>query len=191
MKAIKGKPFFRGVKLAGHKAPTENLPVERAEPRGDVAIPLRQHAGAPAEAIVAAGQHVMRGELIARAAGAVSANVHASVSGEVKAVEERADVRGGRCVHIVIAPDKVCEDAFLPPLSEPDAEAIVERIEACGIVGMGGAGFPAHVKLRPPVPVDTLIVNGAECEPYLTCDDVLMKHRSKEIVRGASALFEA
>ena len=82
MKAIKGKPFFRGVKLAGHKAPTENLPVERAEPRGDVAIPLRQHAGAPAEAIVAAGQHVMRGELIARAAGAVSANVHASVSGE-------------------------------------------------------------------------------------------------------------
>ena len=191
MKAIKGKPFFRGVKLAGHKAPTENLPVERAEPRGDVAIPLRQHAGAPAEAIVAAGQHVMRGELIARAAGAVSANVHASVSGEVKAVEERADGRGGRCVHIVIAPDKVCEDAFLPPLSAPDAEAIVERIEACGIVGMGGAGFPAHVKLRQPVPVDTLIVNGAECEPYLTCDDVLMKHRSKEIVRGAKYMAKA
>lgn len=191
MKAIKGKPFFRGVRLAGHKAPTENLPIERAEIRGEIAIPFRQHAGAPAEAVVSVGQHVKRGELIAKAAGAVSANIHASLAGEVKAVEERPDGRGGSCVHIVIAPDEAQEEAFMPPLSSPSAEEIMARIEAGGIVGMGGAGFPAYVKLKPPVPVDTLIVNGAECEPYLTCDDVLMKHRSAEIVRGAKYMAKA
>ena len=191
MKAIKGKPFFRGVKIAGHKALTSALPAELLGYGGEIAIPVRQHAGAPAEPVVAAEQHVRRGELIARASGAVSANIHASVCGTVKAVEERADGRGGSCIHIVITPDGTQEDAFLPPLSSPVAEEILTRIEACGIVGMGGAGFPAHVKLKPPVPVDTLILNGAECEPYLTCDDALMKHHTEEIVRGAHYLAEA
>ena len=191
MKAIKGRPFFRGVKLAGHKSPTEQLPAERLETAGEVAIPLRQHVGAPAEAAVAVGQTVKKGELIGRAAGTVSANVHASVAGEVKAVEERPDGRGGTCVHIVIAPGETQEEAYLPPLSDPTAEEICERIAACGIVGMGGAGFPSHVKLRPSAKVDTLIINGAECEPYLTCDDVLMKHRREEIVRGARYMAKA
>lgn len=191
MKAIKGRPFFRGIKVAGHKGFTENLPAERLGPCGEVAIPLRQHVGAPAEALVLAGQRVKRGEQIAKAAGYVSANIHASVSGTVKAVEERPDGRGGKCVHIVIAPDAVQEDAFLPPLENPTAEEILSRIADCGIVGMGGAGFPTHVKLKPPVAVDTLIVNGAECEPYLTCDDVLMKHRRDEIARGAMYMAKA
>ena len=191
MKAIKGKLFFRGVRLAGHKSPTQALPAERLKWAGEIAIPLRQHAGAPAEAIVAVGQKVKKGELIAAAQGGVSANIHASLAGEVKAVEERPDGRGGTGTCIVIAPDEAQETAYLAPLSDPTAEEILARIEACGIVGMGGAGFPTHLKLKPPVPVDTLIINGAECEPYLTCDDIIMKCRRDEIVRGANYMAKA
>ena len=188
---LRPRTFLRGIHIAGHKTSTEHFPAERLPVPAEVAIPLSQHAGAPAEPVVQEGQAVKRGELIAKSAGAVSANIHASVAGTVRSVGARPDGRGGTAQYIVIVPDETQQDAFLPPLSDPAPEEILARIEACGLVGMGGAGFPTHVKLRPPVPVDTLILNGAECEPYLTCDDILMQKRRDEIMRGAKYMAKA
>ena len=187
----KAAPFFRGVRLAGHKSRTAHLPIEPLAVTGEVHIPLSRHIGAPAQAIVAAGDLVKKGQCIGRASGAVSANVHASVAGTVTSVGEMPDGRGGTIPCVVIAPSEVQETAYLPPLSDLTPAAITERIEECGIIGMGGAGFPTHVKLRPSAPVDTLILNGAECEPYLTCDDALMRTKTDEIVRGAKYLAAA
>lgn len=188
---IRPRVLFRGIRLAGHKSPTQQLPAERIAVPTEVAIPLSQHAGAPAQPIVEAGQAVKRGELIAVSAGNVSSNIHASVSGTVKEVGARSNGCGGKTDFIVITASETQEDAFLPALKNPTSEEIISRIEECGIVGMGGAGFPTHVKLRPTVAVDTLILNGAECEPYLTCDDALMQEKCAEIVRGAKYLAKA
>lgn len=191
MKAKNGKLFFRGVHIHGRKELTANCPVEPLSGVNEVAIPVSQHIGAPAAAIVEVGQTVKRGQLIAKSAGKISANVHASVAGVVKDVSERADGRGGFCVHIVITRAEKEETAYLPPLSSPTKEEIVKRVEEAGIVGMGGAGFPTNVKLTPQSAVDTLILNGAECEPYLTCDDRLMQESRDKIVRGAHYLATA
>ena len=187
----KPRAFFRGIRIAGHKSPTDRMPAERLSAIPEVIIPLAQSIGAPAKPVVEVGQAVRRGQCIAEAAGIVSANVHASIAGTVAAIGPRQDGRGGQTDCIVITPADVQEEAFLPSLSEPSAEEILARIAACGIVGMGGAGFPTHVKLAPPVPVDTLILNGSECEPYLTCDDVLMQARKNEVLRGAKYLAKA
>ena len=187
---IRPIPFFRGVRLAGHKSRTRDLPIEPFSP-AEVAVPLSRHLGAPAVPLVQAGDRVRKGQTIGALAGKVSANVHASVSGTVKAVEERPDGRGGTMPCVVIAADGSKEEAFLLPLADLTPRAIVERIEACGIIGMGGAGFPTHIKLSPSVPVDTLILNGAECEPYLTCDDALMRERTDAVVRGAKYMAQA
>lgn len=188
---IRPRALFRGIRLAGHKSPTQQLPAERIAVPTEVAIPLSQHAGAPAQPIVEAGQAVKRGELIAVSAGNVSSNIHASVSGTVKEVGARSNGCGGKADFIVITASETQEEAFLPALKNPTSEEIISRIEECGIVGMGGAGFPTHVKLHPTVAVDTLILNGAECEPYLTCDDALMQEKCAEIVRGAKYLAKA
>ena len=187
---IRPIPFFRGVRLAGHKSRTRDLPIEPFSP-AEVAVPLSRHLGAPAVPLVQAGDRVRKGQTIGALAGKISANVHASVSGTVKAVEERPDGRGGTMPCVVIAADGSKEEAFLLPLADLTPRAIVERIEACGIIGMGGAGFPTHIKLSPSVPVDTLILNGAECEPYLTCDDALMRERTDAVVRGAKYMAQA
>ncbi len=186
---IRPKAFFRGVRLAGHKFPAGAA--ERLPALPEVFIPLAQHAGAPALPVVEAGQSVRRGERIAAAQGAVSADVHASIAGTVTGIVTRPDGRGNTAQFIAIAAGETQEDAFLPPLSDPSKEEILQRIAACGIVGMGGAGFPSHVKLAPPVPVDTLILNGAECEPYLTCDDALMQKKTREVLRGARYMMQA
>ncbi|MDE5897373.1 MAG: electron transport complex subunit RsxC [Clostridia bacterium] len=190
MKAKNGKLFFRGIHIPDKKERSREIPISPLQ-ADEVAIPLKQHIGAPAEPVVTAGDSVKRGQLVGRAAGKISANVHASISGTVTEVAERADGRGGSCVHIVISRGEEQEDEFLPPLAHPSAEEIAARIAEAGIVGMGGAGFPAHVKAAPPVPVDTLILNGAECEPYLTCDDRLMREQTEKIVRGAQYLAVA
>lgn len=191
MKAEKGKFFSRGIRLKGHKELTAEKPIERLALPKEVRIPLRQHIGAPATAYVSVGQSVKRGDCIGRSAGKISANVHASVAGTVTAVEEQQDDRGGSCLFIVISSSGAEETDYAAPLVLPDADAIRERIFEAGIVGMGGAGFPAHVKAAPGSPVDTLILNGAECEPYLTCDDRLMRERRDEILRGAEYLKTA
>lgn len=157
----------------------------------EVAVSCAQSLGKPAEPIVEAGQTVKCGELIAKSDGAISSDVFASVSGTVTEIKELTAANGAIESFIFIKSDGKDEKAYLPPLTEPDAEAIKARIRDCGIVGLGGAGFPTAVKVAPKTPVDTLIVNGAECEPYLTCDHRLMLERTDEIVRGARYVARA
>ena len=191
MKAVKGKFFPRGIHIPGRKELSSECAIAPLPLPKEVAIPLKQHIGAPAEPLVKAGDRVLRGQAIGRAAGRVSAGVHASASGVVTEVAERPDGRGGKCLFVVVACDEKQENAFMPPLISPSREEIRARICEAGIVGMGGAGFPAHVKSAPAGPVDVLILNGAECEPYLTCDDRIMRERTEEILRGAEYLKTA
>lgn len=185
MKAVKGKFYFGGIHPRGNKELSKDCPLEVMPLPEEVAVSCSQSLGKPASPIVETGQTVKCGELIAKAEGEVSSDVFASVSGTVTAVKELTAANGATEKFIFIKSDGKDEKAFLPPLTEPDAEAIKARVRDCGIVGLGGAGFPSAVKLAPKTPVDTLIVNGAECEAYLTCDHRLMLERTDEIVHGA------
>ena len=161
-----------------------------------VYISMAQHLGAPAKPIVAVGDTVKAGQLIAEAGGFISANVHSSVSGTVKSIAPRKDIVGNNVLHVEIAVegDEWAEgidlsDTLVTEIPE-DRAAILDRIKACGVVGLGGATFPTHVKLNPaPGSVaECLIINGAECEPYLTSDFRIMLERPKEIVIGAAIM---
>ena len=145
-------------------------------PEKDMVYPLSQHIGKPASPVVKKGDRVLAGQLIACADGFVSANIHSSVSGTVKAIEPRLTSSGSKVNSIIISNDNQYESIeFIPNDKALDAytkEEILDAIKNAGIVGMGGAGFPAHVKLSPknPEKIDTIIVNASECEPYLTSD---------------------
>ena len=161
-----------------------------------VYISMAQHLGAPAKPIVAVGDTVKAGQLIAEAGGFISANVHSSVSGTVKSIAPRKDIAGNNVLHVEIAVegDEWAEgidlsDTLVTEIPE-DRAVILDRIKACGVVGLGGATFPTHVKLNPaPGSVaECLIINGAECEPYLTSDFRIMLERPKEIVIGAAIM---
>ncbi len=193
MKAVKGKYYFGGVHPKGRKELTATLPIEVMPAPEVVAVSTSQSLGKPAQVAVAVGQAVKEGELIAKADGAISSDVFASVAGTVTEIKECAGASGGNETFIVIKADTDgAENKFrFPPLSSPSAEEIKARIRDCGIVGLGGAGFPTAVKVAPKTPVDTLIVNGAECEPYLTCDHRLMVEKTDEIARGARLLATA
>ncbi len=191
MKAIKGKPFFAGIHVHDKKSLACGQKTEVMPEPGEAYISLSQSLGKPAVCLVEKGQKVKEGELIARADGAISSNVFASVSGEVTDVKQLVGANGGTETYVVIKGDGLHEKAYLPPLNDPDAEEIKARIKDCGIVGLGGAGFPTAVKVLPKTSVDTLILNGAECEPYLTCDHRLMLEHTDEIVRGARMIAKA
>ena len=161
-----------------------------------VYISMAQHLGAPAKPIVAVGDSVKAGQLIAEAGGFISANVHSSVSGKVKSIAPRKDIAGNNVMHVEIAVegDEWAEgidlsDTLVKEIPE-DKAFILDRIKANGVVGLGGATFPTHVKLNPaPGSVaECLIINGAECEPYLTSDFRIMLERPKEIVIGAAIM---
>lgn len=152
---------------------------------------MSQHIGAPAKPVVAVGDTVKEGQLIAEAAGFVSANVYSSVSGTVKGIVSLPTATGGKCDHIEIENDFRYDKVTLPPLVNPDKGAVVARVKEAGIVGMGGATFPTHVKLSPSKPVDTLIINAAECEPYITCDYRLLLERTDEVISGIKHLMTA
>jgi len=185
LKAIKGKAFFSGIHVKDMKYLACDKPIERAPDPKEAYISLSQSLGKPAVCRVEKGQKVKEGELIASADGAISSNVFASVAGEVVDIKPLAGANGGTETYIVIKNDLSGEKAYLPPLENPDGAEIAARIRDCGIVGLGGAGFPSAVKVAPKNSVDTLILNGAECEPYLTCDHRIMLERTDEIVRGA------
>ena len=182
--------FPGGLELPGHKTESCKQESGTAALPDQVVLPLQQHIGAPAEAEVEPGQYVRTGERIARARDFVSAPIHASVSGTVQAVEERpiAHPSGLSAPCVVIASDGEDAWAELQPVADYTAEAASDlrnRIREAGIVGLGGAGFPSAVKLNPGGrPVETLILNGAECEPYITCDDRLMQEEPARILRG-------
>lgn len=175
---------FEGKELTMDKDVIEYMP------KGDMVYPLSQHIGAPATALVKKGDRVLVGQLIAEASGFVSANIHASVSGTVKAVEPRLTSSGSKVNSIIVENDGLFESVeFIPntkPIEELTKEEILDAIKKAGIVGMGGAGFPTHVKLSPKEPdkIDTIIVNASECEPYLTSDYRRLMDEADKVIEG-------
>ena len=168
---------------------SKDKPIKELFPAvGEMVFPLSQHIGAPAKPVVAKGDYVLAGQLIAEAGGFVSANIHSSVSGTVKAIEPRTLATGGKCNSIIIENDGEFKEVEYTPMKFEDLtkDVILERIKAAGVVGMGGAGFPTNVKLSPknPEAIDYIIVNGAECEPYLTSDYRRLLEESDKVVMG-------
>lgn len=186
MKAVKGKLLFGGVHPKGNKEISAAAAIEVMPSPEVVAVSTSQSYGKPAVVAVAVGQKVKEGELIAKADGEISSDVFASVAGTVAEIKEGTGASGVKETFIVIKADAEAGETFrFPALSSPSAEEIRARIRDCGIVGLGGAGFPTAVKVAPKTSVDTIIINGAECEPYLTCDHRLMIEKTEEIARGA------
>lgn len=187
----KAKFFGKGVHVPDRKELAKDIPITEMDAPDVVAISVAQHIGKPAEPIVAVGDHVYQGQLIAKISGFVSANIYSSVSGTITGIEKRPNVNGALSDHIIINNDKLYENVVLEPLADREPSTIKNRIMEAGIVGMGGAGFPTHVKLSPPTPVDSLVINGAECEPYLTCDYRLMVEKKDEVITGIKLLAKA
>ena len=184
------RTFGRGTHPPARKI-TSDVPIVDLDAPERLFVPLVQHIGAPAVPVVGAGDEVKAGEVIAECGGFVSARVHSPVSGKVSGIVTRPTASGGKCAHIEIVNDFAYDTVTLPPLSDPTAEEIRERVKECGIVGMGGAGFPTHVKLAPKTAPEFFLVNCAECEPYITCDHRLALEHAEEIVRGARLLAKA
>ncbi|MHC4787826.1 MAG: hypothetical protein ACYS8K_01280, partial [Planctomycetota bacterium] len=164
-----------GVHPAGHKEPTNGMPLQVSEAPAELAVLMVQHIGAPARPVVKKKDQVKKGQLVGEAQGYVSANVHAPLSGTVKAVEPRIyNVTGAPVPAVVIENDG--EEQWAEGMNEPqdldsmNAAQMVDLVQECGVVGLGGATFPAHVKLNPPADVEItdVFVNGTECEPFVT-----------------------
>ena len=180
--------FKGGVHPFDGKALSKNKEIKELVPSGDIVIPLSQHIGAPATPIVKKGDRVLTGQLIGEASGFISANVHSSVSGTVKSIEVRRLANGGKSDCVIIENDGMYEEAEFEKknLKDLDADEIRERVKSAGVVGMGGAGFPTNVKLTPknPEQIEYIIVNGAECEPYLTSDYRRMLEEPEKLREG-------
>lgn len=182
-----------GGEIPHRKEGTESKAVVPLPAPPIVVIPMHQHIGAPCEPVVGVGDKVKMGQLIGEAKQFVCAPVHSSVSGEVIAVEERPLLSGKRVLSVVIKNDgqdeKVKMEAGDWQKMSPDT--IRQKVKAAGIVGMGGAGFPTSIKLNPPKQVDAILINAAECEPYLTCDHRLMVEQAPQMVEGLLAIMKA
>ncbi len=191
------KTFKGGLHIRDYKEYTNKKPIKEIKGGQFHIFPLQQHIGAPLEAVVSKGDYVKVGDVIADNQDAfVAVPLHSSVSGTVVAVEPRLNTQGIKAMSVVIENDGLyVEKEGLAP-KNPDnmsKEEIIKEIRNFGIVGMGGAGFPTHVKLSPPQDkkIDMLIINGAECEPFITCDHRRMLELSKVIIDGIKIVKKA
>ena len=187
--------FIGGIHPYDGKDLSKDRAIQDVLPGKELAYPLSQHIGAPAKPIVAKGDRVLVGQKIADAGGFVSAPVHSSVSGTVKAIESRRVATGDMVMSIIIENDGLYEEAGFSARKSLDAvkrEEIVGLVREAGIVGMGGAGFPTHVKLSPKEPekIDVVIANCAECEPYLTSDYRRMLEEPEKLVGGLKIILK-
>ena len=185
--------FRGGIHPAYNKQLSSGSPIRELPLPARLVVPLSQHLGAPAKPAVKPGDEVKAGQLIAEQNGFISAPVHAPAAGKVVALEETLTASGRACGAIVIETSAEQAWTLLPALPQwrtADRKDLVAQIGAAGVVGMGGAGFPTRVKLSPPAdkPIDTVILNGAECEPYLTSDHRMMLERAGEIRLGAEII---
>lgn len=187
--------FKGGIHPYEGKELSMSKPVSVLQPKGEMVFPLSQHIGAPAKPLVAKGDHVLVGQKIGEPGGFISACVISSVSGTVKALEPRMVANGAMVPSIIVENDGKYEtvegfgrDRDPKTLSKEEIRNIVKE---AGIVGLGGAGFPTHVKLTPKdeSAIDTIIVNGAECEPYLTSDYRMMLEEPESIVKGLNVIL--
>lgn len=181
--------FVGGIHPYDGKNLSKDKPIKAIFPKGDLVYPLSQHIGAPAKPIVEKGDHVLTGQKIAEAGGFVSAPIYATVSGTVKAIEPHRVVTGDSVMSIIIENDGLYEEVEYPvrkPFEDMSKQEIIECVKEAGIVGMGGAGFPTHVKLSPKEPekIEYVITNCAECEPYLTSDYRRMIEEPEKLVQG-------
>ncbi len=190
------KAFKNGVHLFEGKTFSKDVPIRSVSASAQMVYPLLQHIDTPAVAVVNAGDTVLKGQMIAKANGLLSVPIHSAVSGTVKAIEKRAVTDGEKVLSIVIENDNEYRtvESFGKDRNVDDlsADEIISIIKDAGIVGLGGAGFPTGVKLSPnnPNDIDTVIINGAECEPYLTSDYRLMLEKCEEIVKGVNAILK-
>ena len=195
--SLKGFTFKGGIHPPHFKKYTENNSVERAKEPNMVTIPMQQHIGAPCDPIVKVGDKVKIGQVIGQSKAFVSAPIHSSIAGTVKKIAPIDSPLGGKVTCVVIESDGSNEiDENVKPRGTVESltkEEIISIIKESGITGMGGASFPTHVKLSPPPDkkIDTIILNGAECEPYLTADHRLMVEEPEKVVYGLKAIMKA
>jgi len=190
------RTFKRGLKLRTRKHSTEGKAIEIAPAPKQVVIPINQHFGAPNKVLVSVGDKVRRGQRIAEglAPGPMTVPVHASIGGVVAKIEPRPQSNNTEGLCVIIEAGESEGELFMPPL-DPftcSREDAFNRIRDAGIIGMGGAGFPAHVKLSPPPnkPIDIIIANAAECEPYLTTDEATMTEKTDVMVKGLAIIMK-
>ncbi len=187
------QPFFGGIHPNDKKAATNKKPIEKLPPPQQVVIPMSLHIGAPCRPSVSVGDHVNLGQRIGEATAFVSAPIHASISGTVTAIEPRPHFNGTDMLSVVIENDyEDTLDPSIKPAEHPEdltAEELTEIVKNAGIVGLGGATFPTHVKISSGLgKVDTVIVNAAECEPYNTSDHRILLEYPEEVIGGARLL---
>ncbi len=184
-----------GIHPPENKHLSEKAPIQVVNPPELLFVPMGQHIGKPAKVLVKAGDAVKKGQLIGEADGFISANIHSPVSGKVKEVKSMPHPIVGKGMFVIIENDGQEEEVYMPPLDmgNVNSEDIVKRVHDAGIVGMVGATFPTKVKLSPPPEkqYDTLIINGAECEPYLTADHRLMLEYPEKVVKGTLLIQKA
>lgn len=190
------RTFRRGVHPYDGKELSADCEIRAVSAPKRMVYPLSQSIGAPSKPCVSAGERVLKGQMIAEAGSYVSAPIHSSVSGTVKAIEPCKTANGTKVLSIIVENDELYEKtpefATLRNTESLTAEEIVAIIRNSGIVGLGGAGFPTAVKLSPknPAGIDTIIINAAECEPYLTSDYRLLLEKSSEIVKGVKVILK-
>lgn len=191
---MRKRTFRGGVHPQDGKELSASMPIRKVSAEGIAVFPLTKHIGAPSVPTVEVGQRVLVGTLIAKAGGFVGENIHSSVSGTVKAIEMRPSDNGAKVLSVVVENDRLDEKAEgygkARALDSLSPEEIKNIITESGIIGMGGAGFPLSVKLspKPTQKIRYIIVNAAECEPYITCDHRLMLERADKVIKGAKVL---
>ena len=189
--------FSHGVHPPEHKELTAHLPVRRMPYPAEVVLPLRQHAGKPAKLVARVGDHVERGDVLAEADGWVSSPVHASASGWVTDVEWWPHPDGSLCQAVRVRVEKysgqLARPRMVPDWRGLDHAQLLQAVQDAGVVGLGGAAFPTHVKLQPPkdATIDALVINGAECEPYLTTDHRIMVEQPDRVWLGVRIMMHA
>lgn len=186
--------FKGGIHPYDGKELSKAKPIRPIDPKGELAYLMSQHIGAPAKPVVAKGDRVLMGQKIAEAGGFVSSPIHASVSGTVKNVEKRMSVTGDFVDAVIVENDELYEAVSFEPvesLEKLSKQEVLDRVKEGGVVGMGGAGFPTHVKLSPKEPdkIEFCLVNGAECEPYLTSDYRRMIEEPELVVGGLKCML--
>jgi len=190
------RTFRSGAHPSERKDRSQHAPIEKVNSVPQVVIPVNQHFGAPIQPLVKVGDFVRVGQKIADAEGRMTVPLHASIAGVVKKIEPRMQSNNADGLCIIIEPkDSPAGESdreFMPPL-DPFAcskEEALSRIREAGIIGMGGAGFPAHVKLAPTKPISVVIANAAECEPYLTIDERTLLEMPDKIIDGLSIVMK-
>ena len=185
--------FKGGVHPYDGKELSKDVAVRKILPEGELVFPVSQHIGAPAKPVVEVGERVLKGQLIAGADEFVSANIHSSVSGTVKKIEKRLVPNGSKVLSIIIENDNLYEEYNYGPNNEPwSKDTIRKAVKDCGVVGLGGACFPTHVKLTPKddKSIDYVIVNAAECEPYITSDYRRLVEQPSEVIEGLKIVLK-